>query len=227
MRRWNARTLKRWKALELGALLLWLEALIAYFAPWIARQPVSAALAWNAYDLFDLLRFLPEIETGAVTVNLQALRLPLLGLAVLLPVLLSSFGNLPRLAGALLGCALALLTFPPYPQILTAWRTPGWRVPFWWGIGTIICALVSVWLAPRLAWARDWWIVGVVQLVTVPAIITLRRLLPPLRTLHAAWVYPGWGFWGCILGLGAIGLAAWLRASFSRNPGPGKTAPRG
>jgi multisubunit Na+/H+ antiporter MnhG subunit len=212
LKRANAQTFKRWVGSEGLLLALWLAALIAYFAPWIAREPVSAALAWNAYDLFDLLRFLPEIETGALTVNLQALRLPLVGLAVLLPALLANARTWLRLAGGLLGCALAMLTLPPYPQILTAWRMPGWRVPFWWAVGAVVCILLSIWLAPRLGRARQWWILIVVEIATVPAIITLWRLLPPLRRLHAAWVRPGWGFWGSMGGLGAIGALVWLRA---------------
>ncbi|MBN1248562.1 MAG: hypothetical protein JXC32_12960, partial [Anaerolineae bacterium] len=225
MERSSVQTFNRWEILDGARLVLWLVALVSYFAPWIAREPVSAALAWNAYDLFDLLRFLPEIETGAVSVNLQALRLPLVGLAVLLPILLAGFRTWVRVAGALLSSVLSLLTLPPYPQILTAWRTPGWRVPFWWGVGALACVWAGVWLAPRSAdagdrragkrHARQWCILGIAEIATVPAIVTLRRLLPPLRTLHAAWVRPGWGFWGCVVGLGAIGALAWAQVSFA------------
>jgi len=185
-------------------------ALVTYFGPWIARQPMSAALAWNAYDLFDLLRFLPEIETGALTVNLQALRLPLVGLAVLPPLLLADLAVRWRVAGALLGCALAALTLPPYPQIMTAWRTPGWRVPFWWAVGACACALVAAWLAPRMGRVRRWLILAVAEVATVPAVVTLTRLLPALRKLHAAPVTPGWGFWACTVSLAGIGLTAWM-----------------
>ena len=205
---WRVGKSESFGGLQLALLLPWLVALVSYFAPWVARRPVSAALAWNAYDLFDLLRFLPEIESGALAVNLQALRLPLVGLAVLLPTLLAESGRPVRIAGALFGCLLAILTLPPYPQILDAWRTPGWRVPLWWGAGAMACALLSIWLAPKAGRYRHWWILAVAELATVPAAVTLARLLPALRTLHAAPVRTGWGFWGCMAGLAVIGLSA-------------------
>lgn len=205
-------TRRRQMLYEIVRLLLWLTSLISYFAPWIVREPRSAALAWNAYDMFDLLRFLPEIETGAVDVNLQALRLPLVGLAVLLPALLANFSPLFRIIGAGVSLGLAALTLPPYPQIVTAWRTPGWRVPFWWAVGAMVCAAISVRIAPRYKRARHWWIIGVVQIAILPAIVTLQRLLPPLQTLHRAPVKPGAGFWGCTLALSAVGLLTWARS---------------
>jgi hypothetical protein len=193
---------------QLVAGLAWLAALVSYFAPWVTRRPMSAALAWNAYDLFDLLRFLPEIESGTLRVNLQTLRLPLVGLAVLLPLLLADSSKQVRSAGALFGCLLVVLTLPPYPQILDAWRTPGWRVPFWWGAGAIACTVLSVWLGPQMERSRYWTILAVIELATVPAAITLTRLLPALCTLHAAQVRPGWGFWGCTVGLAVLGVRA-------------------
>jgi hypothetical protein len=53
-----------------------------------------------------------------------------------------------------------------------------------------------------------------VELVTIPAIVTLSRLMPPLSRLHAAEVRPGWGFWACTGSLVLLGVATWLRTSF-------------
>ncbi len=203
--------------LNAGLLFLWLTALIGYFAPWVHRQPVSAALAWTPFDLFALLRLLPEIEAGTLAVNLQALQLPLLALAVLLPALLIRFSGAVRTGAALVGCGLAAITMPPYPQILTAWRTPGWRVPFWWSIGTMATVLLMAWTLPSLIPGdrygyRRWLLVGIIELAVLPAMITFYRLLPALRRLHAAPVVPAWGFWICIAGLSAIGAVEWYRA---------------
>ncbi|MGC9521564.1 MAG: hypothetical protein ACP5HG_06740 [Anaerolineae bacterium] len=197
---------------ELFLLAPWLAALVGYFAPWIAREPVSAALAWNAYDLYALARLLPQIETGALTVNLQGLLMPLLGLAALLPVRLSRQRLGIRIGAATLGCVLAAMTLPPYPQILDAWRTPGWRVPFWWAIGTMAATAGAVWVAPRMGRYRHGWTVVVVVGTTLPAAITLTRLLPALSAVHAAPVRPGWGFWICMAGLIALGLIALYQA---------------
>lgn len=195
-----------------ASLFLWVVACVGYFGPWITRRPASAALSWNAYDLFALLRLLPEIESGAVRVNLQALQLPSLALALLLPVLTAHGRTFLRIGSTLVSTALALLTFPPYPEIITAWRTPGWRVPFWWGVGTVVCAWLAVWAAPRIGKTRHWVCMVVALITIIPAAATLSRLLPPLRSLHNAAVGPGWGFWGCTAGLGVIGLLSMLRA---------------
>lgn len=199
------------------ALAGWILALIGYFAPWVGRA--SAALAWNAYDLFDVLRLLPEIETGALTVNLQALRLPLVGLAVLLPVLLSPARWPWRLCGAFVGVGLALATLPSYPQIVSAWRTPGWRIPFWWGVGAMTAAAAMAWLAPRLGRYRPWLALEWIAMTGVPAVATTQRLLPALRTLHAVQVNPGWGFWLCTFSFGVMALAMWLQGIGERKEG--------
>ncbi|MFN2286336.1 MAG: hypothetical protein ACK2UQ_18105 [Anaerolineae bacterium] len=194
---------------QVGLLIAWGIALIGYFGPWVGRH--AAALAWNAYDLFDLLRLLPEIETGALSVNLQALRLPLVGLAVLLPVLLAKVHRVWRISGALVGAGLALATLPPYPEIVSAWHTPGWRIPFWWGIGAILVTGAAVWFAPRLGHYRPWVLLAWLAITGLPAVATFVRLLPALRTLHAAPVNPGWGFWVCMGGLGCIALLLWVQ----------------
>lgn len=203
---------------QVGLLAAWGITLAGYFGPWVGRR--AAALAWNAYDLFDLLRLLPEIETGTLSVNLQTLRLPLVGLAVLLPVLLADTPIIWRIGGALVGAGLALATLPPYPEIVSAWHTPGWRIPFWWGVGAMLAAAGAIWFAPRLGRYRPWILLVWLAVTGLPAAATFVRLLPALRTLHATPIGPGWGFWVCMGGLGGIfallwaqGLAAPLRLS--------------
>ena len=194
---------------QVGLLVAWGIALIGYFGPWVGRR--AAALAWNAYDLFDLLRLLPEIETGALSMNLQTLRLPLVGLAVLLPISLAAAPIVWRIGSGLVGAGLALATLPPYPEIVDAWRTPGWRIPFWWGVGAMLAAGVAIWVAPRLGRYRPWILLAWLAITGLPAAATFTRLLPALRTLHAAPVGPGWGFWVCMGGLGCAVLLLWAQ----------------
>jgi hypothetical protein len=186
-------------------LVAWGLALVGYFGPWVGRR--AAALAWNAYDLFDLLRLLPEIEAGTIQVHLPALRLPLVGLAVLLPLIAGGAPFPWRITAGVLGAGLAAMTLPPYPHILGAWRTPGWRVPFWWGSGAMGLALALVWLAPRLGRARPWIGLACALPPALAAALTFRRLLPALRRLHAAPIGAGWGLWLCVGALAVLGLA--------------------
>ncbi len=173
--------------------LWWLLALVGYFGPWSGQR--AAALAWNAYDLFDVLRVLPQIESGTLQIHLHTLRLPLLGLGILLPLLFAETRPILRWGAGLMGGALALLTLPPYPHIVTAWRTPGWNVAWWWALGGAVgCGLAAL-LAPRLGLFRRWLIIAGALATGVPASITLTRLLPALETLYAHPVRAGWGFW--------------------------------
>jgi len=186
--------------------IAWTGALIGYFGPWITGPAWGAALSWNAYDLFDLMRLLPDIETGALSVNLQTLHFPLLGLAILLPTL----GSRPvrrwwQWASMGIGIVLALATLPPYPEIVTAWRTPGWRVPFWWAIACAGLSVLAARTRTRLDRVMPWIAVAVVIAATLPAARTLYSLLPAISRLHHTTVAAGWGFWVCTIGLGMIG----------------------
>ena len=211
-------------------LLLWVLALVGYFSPWISRQPFSAATNWNAYDLYDAVLLLPEIETGAISVNLQTLRAPLLGLAVLVSLHLAGSRQIFRVGGALLSLVLAFITLPPYPIILTAWRTPGWRVPFWWAVATGVFCIAAVWLLPRLQprlhRVVPWFALPIAALSALPAVSTLNRLLPALYNLHDAPVRRGWGFWMTEVGILGYGVCFWLGSVLMLNADPaGKAAP--
>lgn len=194
--------------------LLVLLALLGYYGPWIRQR--AAGLAWNAYDLFDLLRFLPQIEAGALHVNLHTLRLPLLGLGVLLPLGLAAARPALRWSAAAVGACLSAATLPPYPQILTAWQTPGWNAVLWWGLGGIAGAGLMAGFGARLGRFRPWvalaWLAG----TGLPALFTLRQLLPALTVLHHTPVGPGWGAWlygvswlGLLLEAGWRGIQVW------------------
>lgn len=205
-------------------LAAWLLALVGYFGPWIAHH--SAALAWNAFDLFDLLRLLPHIETGALVVNLYALRLPLVGLALWLPLLLSAAPRGVGIVAGALGAGLALATLPPYPQIVGAWSAPGWRVPFWWGVAGLLGALVLGLWARELRGARPWVGLAWGALTGLPAGVTLARLLPALREVYAAPVQPGWGFWCAALGWLALMGGFWQQGLHTTRGGEAMERPQ-
>ncbi len=194
------------------ALVAWGIAVAGYFGPWIRQR--AAALSWNAFDLFDILRILPEIETLSLRVNLYALRLPLVGLALLLPLLAVGGHWIWRLGALCIGAAFLVNTLPPYDVLRTAWNTPGWRVPFWWSAGGLL-ALAALSLvgwrkqsAPRL---RAWVMLAWLLLTGIPAMITLPRLLPALGRLFAAPVGAGWGFWVWGAGWCILAISFWVR----------------
>ena len=188
--------------------VVWALALVGYFGPWVGHD--AAALAWNAYDHFDRARLLPSVESGELAVNVQALRLPLIGLAVLAPLLLCRAPLWQRGLAAMFGAVLALTTLPPYPQILEAWRTPGWRVPFWWSVGALAGIGVTIFLGPHLSGLAPWLTVAWVAMMGIPAYVTFARLRPLIRALHASPIRAGWGYWTCGFGFLVLAICAWL-----------------
>jgi hypothetical protein len=105
-----------------------------------------------------------------------------------------------------LGVTLSVITLPPYPAIMNAWRAPGWqRLAFWWGIAGILCTALAGYLAPHLGRYHPWISLACIALTGIPASLTFRRLLRAITELHAALVNPGWGFWLYVIG--ALGLA--------------------
>ncbi len=196
------------KTLRRVQVAIWIVALVGYFAPWIGHQ--AAALTWNAYDLFTLARLMPPVEGGQVSLNVQALRLPLIGLAVLAPLLLRRASLWQRGVVAMLGAALVLSTLPPYPQVLDAWRASGWRVPFWWSVGALGGVGAMALLGPRLPLLAPWLIAGWVALTGIPAFVTFARLRPLIDALYAAPVSAGWGIWTCGISLASLSIVAWL-----------------
>jgi hypothetical protein len=95
-----------------------------------------------------------------------------------------------------LGATLSFITLPSYPEIMNAWRVPGWqRLAFWWGVMGIISTVIAGYLTPRLGRYRPWANLVCIALTSIPAFVTLQRLLPALTELHASPVTPGWGFW--------------------------------
>lgn len=192
--------LHRWPdLLSIGLTVL---ALVGYFGPWLRQR--AAGLAWNAYDSFDLLRYLPQIEAGALRIDLQQLRLPLLGLGVGLPLLVATARPGWRWTAAAVGIILSAATLPPYPQLLTAWRTPGWDRVLWWGVGSLAAILlITVW-GPRWGRWSSWLALLWLGSTGLPALWLWPRLLPALSALHQAPQQPGWGYW--LYGLSWAGL---------------------
>ncbi len=175
-------------------LLAWTTALAALFAPWVAHR--AAGLAFNLYDLYDLALHLPPVESGALKLNVQTLRLPFLALALTLPLALRREGWGGRLGALAVAFLLAVEVMPPYPQLLTAWKTPGWQVPFFWSLGTMVASLLLTAAGRRIppTWAA--WMGGAaVGGGFASALRTWWRLRPALAALYDAPIRGGWGLW--------------------------------
>ncbi len=188
-------------------LLLGAAMLGGLFAPWVAHR--AAGLAFNLYDLYDLVIHLPPVESGSLHLQLQTLRFPFLVLALLLPWLLRRAAPGVRRVTFVVAAFLAVEVMPPYPIVLTAWRTPGWQVPFFWSVGTIIAAALIIWRGATLPDAIGHWaLTGLMVVAFLAAVWSWFRLRPALSALYRAPIRPGWGM---VLTGGSIAL--WLLLS--------------
>ncbi len=180
---------RRWLLLPLQS-----AALVGLFAPWIAHR--AAGLAFNLYDLYDLALHLPQVESQALRLQLQTLRLPFLALALTFVLAAREERGWVKGAALAFSLLLAVEVLPPYPLVLTAWRTPGWQVPFFWSVGTMGLSLLLTLVGRRLP---SWLVRGgagvALSGAAIGALRSFWRLRPALEALYDAPLRAGWGLW--------------------------------
>ncbi len=175
-------------------LLLHGAALGGLFAPWIAHR--AAGLAFNLYDLYDLVMHLPQVESQALHIQLQTLRFPFLALALTGVLALRKASRGVKAAALALALLLAVEVLPPYPTVLTAWKRPGWQVPFFWAVGTMAAALLAAVMGARLpGWTVRLVAVSALGGAAWGALRSFWRLRPALAALYDAPIRAGWGLW--------------------------------
>ncbi len=183
-------------------------ALAGLFAPWIAHR--AAGLAFNLYDLYDLAMHLPQVESQALRIPLQTLRLPFLALAFTLALAARRWRRGARLSALALAFLLAVEVMPPYPLVLKAWKLPGWQVPFFWSLGTMAASLLCAEGGERcpdrfVHWAAAIALTG----AAAGALRSFWRLRPALEALYDAPIRAGWGLW-LYAGATVVLLGWWL-----------------
>lgn len=198
--------------LALGVLL----SLVGAVAPWIPHR--AAGLNVGGFFLFEVVKFLPAVRGGAVTLFREGFLLPLLASAVLLaalPAYAARPSRWARLLCPLAAAGIALAALPPYPAILSAHRDPEYRGQL---LGAVI-ALLLIGASPLLKrlpmLARKGLGAAIILGAAVPAITALLRVRPLFVQLYAAPVGIGWGAWAYLAGC-AITLVALACRTHSR-----------
>ena len=161
----------RHRRVRLFALLL---ALVGYWSPWLTH-PI-AALRLNGYELSEWVTFLPGVRDGSLPLSRLLLLLPLACLSLLFGLVASRvppalslvpFGSAPRLPEAprrglaaalprlvpgwgwplvLIGAVCALVIFPPYPYLLTAYADREYQGQLFVAAATLVGLLVTLYL---------------------------------------------------------------------------------
>lgn len=200
-------------------LLGWLVAAAgAACAPWVDRAP--AALVLTAPDLAEFVKFLPDVRSGALSVQRLLFLAPLLVVIVGTPPLVASaqlaYPGWVRIAALAAAASLALLLLPPVwsPAVLLAeefrMQTAGC------GLCLVLIA-GSRWLRRlpptplRLALPPAWLVAPLL------ALWQLGQVQPAVSAAYGAAVTPAWGAWATLVGGSMMSLGLWLGSYRAHN----------
>ncbi len=218
----------RHRSVRLVALLL---ALVGYWSPWLTYP--TPALRLNGYELSEWVTFLPAVRDGSLPLSRLVFLLPLACLSLLFGVVasrvppaldlvpLGAIGRppepsrrglvaaLPRLLPGLgwplvlAGIASALVIFPPYPYLLTAYADREYQGQLFVAAATLLGLLFSLYLPVDLKDLLQIVLGLVGAALAAWAVANLRPVASAL--LNAPWPI-GLGLVALLLGFGALGL---------------------
>ncbi len=179
--------------------------LVGHFAPWAAHK--TAALTLSAHELAIFTHFTP----GAGIFLNQWFYLPIWVVALLCALLAGMIGWwLNRFIAALLCVGLASLGLPGYPDMLTAWKTPGLQLQFF--VSIVVMAAAFVIALARIGRRPDvrTWAVATLPLIDAVPLTGYLMVKPAIETLYHDTLGLGWGWWltllGTVLSLGSLVL---------------------
>ncbi len=171
--------------------------------PWVAHA--NAGMSLGVVDLVEFTKFMAR--AGLTAVVREWFYLPLL--AGLVGSALWSARQLSGIKLAVAGGAAlwALVVLPPYPYLLTAYRSPEDRLSLWMGIAALGAILMIAWLGQRIPQRLA---MGALVLLAIgslaPAVWQFAQLMPPLSLLYGAPVQMGWGLVVTLAGGGLVVL---------------------
>ena len=183
-----------------AALLL----LAGHLAPWAAHK--TAVLTYSAHELAVSTHFTP----GAGIFMNQWFYLPLWSSALLLALIAGKPGWwVNRAIGGAACAVIASLGLPGYPDVLTAYRSPDYRLQFFVSLAVMVAVVViALWRAERVAVLR----IGgriVLALASAVPLIGYLAIKPFIEQLYGDPVGLGAGWWVTLVAV-LLGLTAAL-----------------
>lgn len=181
---------------------------LGHFLPWAAHP--TSALTQSGHELAFSTNFTP----GAGVFANEWFFMPVWCAALLLALAVRSASPLPSGQGLGVGSVsrasfilrrvvfggialvIASLGFPPYPQVLTAFRAPDYQVQFFVTLlvmaGVIALLILPAKRMPRIAPALLLLVCGLLSLVPVAGFLAVK---PAIETLYGGLVGLGLGWW--------------------------------
>ncbi len=194
--------------------------LVGHFAPWAAHK--TAALTLSAHELAVFTHFTP----GAGVFLNQWFYLPIWVVALECALLAGQIGWwLNRAIAAMLCVGLGSLGLPGYPDMLTAWKTPGLQLQFFVSAAVMVAALgVAMARLGRRPGVRAW-AAGTLPLLSIVPLVGYLMVKPALEVLYNDTLSLGWGWWLTLLGVASsLAVLVFLMASRRVQHAPAKMA---
>ena len=180
---------------------LWLALLLigaGYFGPWVLHK--AAGLILSADDLGEWIKFLPAWKSGQLPVMRELFYLPIWLTSVGLALMAGRITSWPwKLAVLALSLLLVFTPLPKYPELLSAFREPEFRLTFWATVAALLLSVAFAFLGARLpnrVEAVLWIVIGVSAALFAPWMFG--RALPDIDRLYHFSI--GWGVIAEVIG---------------------------
>jgi hypothetical protein len=159
-----------------------------HFLPWAAHP--TSALTRSAHELAVMTNFTP----GAGIFWNEWFLLPLWSAALLLALACSSAPWLLRALVGVLALVIASLGFPTYPQVLTAYANPDYRLQFFLTLAVMIL-IVAVTVAGRRTMGFRPYMALACAVVSAVPLAGYLGIKPFIEDLYRGGVGIGLGWW--------------------------------
>ena len=180
---------------------LWLALFLigaGYFGPWVWHK--AAGLNLSADDLGEWIKFLPAWKLGQLPVMRELFYLPIWLTSIGLGLMAGRIQAWPwKLVVLALSLVLVLTPLPKYPELLSAYREPEFRLTFWATMAALILSVILAFFGRRLpdrVEAILWIVIGSAAALFAPWMFG--RAMPDIDRLYHYSI--GWGSVAVVLG---------------------------
>jgi hydrogenase/urease accessory protein HupE len=181
--------------------LLWLALFLigaGYFGPWVWHK--AAGLNLSADDLGEWIKFLPAWKSGQLSVTRELFYLPIWLTSIGLGLMAGRIKAWPwKLVALAVSLVLVLTPLPKYPELLSAYREPEFRLTFWATMAALLLSVAFTFLGAQLpdrVEAILWIMIGVSAALFAPWMFG--RALPDIDRLYHYTI--GWGIVAEVIG---------------------------
>jgi hypothetical protein len=180
---------------------LWIALLLigaGYFGPWVWHK--AAGLNLSADDLGEWIKFLPAWKSGQLPVLRELFYLPIWLTSIGLGLMAGRIKSWPwKIVVLVLAVILVFTPLPKYPELLSAFREPEFRLIFWTTVVALLLTVAFTFFGSRLpdrVEAILWIVIGITVALFAPWMFG--RAMPDIDRLYHYSI--GWGIVAVVSG---------------------------